>query len=323
MVVEECHPRGGRLGECDLVLSGLDSSVATEVEAEFALAGIPVFSNAKNYRTHPKVPLVIPLVNPDHLDTLIAEQRKEKIFGNKGGFIVTNPNCTTIGLVTALKPLYDAYGLDKVAIFSMQAISGAGFPGMSAIDMTDNVVPFISGEEDKVEKEPLKILGTPHTPAKITLTAHCNRVSVTDGHTECVSLQFHRHPFSVQGGRGRGSLLSAGSGDEGKETLTGLLSSVFSSFRGPPSLSSLCLPSTPDIPLLVHSSPDRPQPRLDRDRGGGFTTSVGRIRQCPLLHAKFVLVSHNTIFGAAGCSILNAEYAAARGLLVPRSPPLP
>lgn len=275
--------------DAPLVFSALPSSVAGPIEERLAAHGHVVCSNASNHRTAPDVPLLIPEVNPDHLD-LIEIQRQRR--GWRGA-IVTNPNCTSTPVTTALRPLHDAFGLNKVFIVSMQALSGAGYPGVPSFDAMDNVMPFIGGEEEKVESEPLKMLGTladdQVQPAKVLISAHCNRVPVLDGHLECVSIALER----------RAEL------DE--------VIAVMRNFRALPQ--ELNLPTAPPQPLIVRDEPDRPQTRLDRNNGNGMATTVGRVRPCPLLVYKFVTLAHNTIRGAAGGSILNAELMVAQGLL--------
>lgn len=275
---------------CDVIFSGLDASVAGEIEEQFARAGYPVISNSKNHRMDPDVPLLIPEVNADHID-VIPLQQKRRNYAN--GFIVTNPNCSAVGLTIALKPLHDAFGIKEVHVVTMQALSGAGFPGVASMDITDNMIPFIGGEEEKLQTEPQKILGKlgtkGFTPAPFTISAQCARIPVTDGHTEAVSVK----------------LVKKASLEEVKHAL--------GSFRGIPQ--ALRLPSAPEHPIVVMEEDNRPQPRLDRDRGDGMTVTVGRVRPCPLLDYKFIVLSHNTIRGAAGAAILNAELLYKKDLL--------
>lgn len=267
--------------ECDFVLSALDADVATEIEGAFAAAGVPVISNAKNFRMDADVPLVIPEVNGEHL-ALIEGQRKSRGWGK--GFIATNPNCSTVGLVVALKPLLDAFGLKKVAVTTMQAISGAGYPGVPSLDILDNIIPYIGGEEEKMEKETLKILG-----ADFPISAQCNRVHVRDGHLECVSVELGRQASAEE---------------------------IIRAWREfVPATRALGLPSCPDPTIVYHDEPNRPQPRRDRDLGKGMAVSVGRLRPCKIFGWKFVVLSHNTIRGAAGAAITNAELMAAKGIL--------
>lgn len=276
--------------DCDIVIASLPSDIAVESEAAFAVAGYPVISNSSAYRMHDDVPLVVPEINPDHLD-LIETQKKRR--GYDRGFLVTNPNCTTIGLVMALAPLERQFGLEAVMVTSMQAISGAGYPGVASMDIIDNVVPHIGGEEEKVETEPQKILGkltgAQITHAPFAVSAQCNRVNVQDGHLESVRVKL-RKSASI-------------------EELTHALAG----FTGLPQ--ELKLPTAPARPVIVRTEKDRPQPRLDRDAENGMATVVGRISKDTIFDYKFTLVSHNTIRGAAGAAILNAELLVAKGLL--------
>jgi len=278
---------------CDFVFSALDSSVAGPAEEEFARAGYPVVSNSKNHRMDPDVPLLIPEVNAAHLDAIAVQKRNR---GYETGFIVTNPNCSTAGLVLVLKPLADAFGLEKIFAVTLQAISGAGYPGAAALDIHGNVVPFISGEEEKMESEPQKLLGrwdgTRFIEAGLGLSAHCNRVPVVDGHLECVSL----------------SLKKIASLAEVREALR--------DFAVDAELAAL--PSAVRNPIVVLDEENRPQPRRDVAAGNGMAAVVGRIRECPLLDVKLTLLSHNLVRGAAGAALLNAELLAARGLLQAR-----
>ncbi|MGC8474297.1 MAG: aspartate-semialdehyde dehydrogenase [Candidatus Dormibacteria bacterium] len=261
-----------------LLLSALDAAVASEAETELAREGYAVVSNSSSHRMAPQVPLVIPEVNASHLEALAAARTPA------GGFIVTNPNCSTIGLVLALKPLWDQFGIAEVQVTTLQAISGAGLDGVSGGAITDNVIPYIPGEEEKLESEPLKILGRwegRFLPAELVLSATCHRVPVLHGHLESVSVR----------------LKSSVGLDEVREALAG--------FRAEPDVARL--PSSPATPIRVHAAPDRPQPRLDRGEGAGMTITVGRLRPCPVLDWKFVVLSHNLIRGAAGAALLNAE----------------
>ena len=278
--------------ECDFVFSALDSSVAGAAEEDFARAGYPVVSNSRNHRLDPDVPLLIPEVNAAHLDAIPLQQKNR---GYDHGFIVTNPNCSTAGLVLVLKPLADAFGLEKIFVVTLQAVSGAGYPGVPSVDIHANVVPFISGEEEKMESEPQKLLGkwdgARFVEAGLGITAHCNRVPVLDGHVECVSL----------------SLKKIASLREVREALQ--------TFEVSAELASL--PSALRHPVVVLDEPDRPQPRRDVHAGNGMAAVVGRIRECPLLDVKLTLLSHNLVRGAAGAALLNAELLAARGFLRP------
>jgi len=285
MVVEECKP--GKAPQ--LVFSSLDSKVAGEVEKEFARAGHIVVSNSSNHRMDADVPLLIPEVNPDHL-AMVRAQRKQR--GWKG-MIVTNPNCTTVGLVMSLAPLEHAFGLEKVLVTSMQAVSGAGYPGVPALDILGNVIPHIGGEEEKVEREAHKLLGKLKdgqvSKADFIVSAHCNRVMVEDGHTEAVSLSLRQ-----------------------KAKLEDLIE-AWKSFRSVPQERKL--PTAPAYPIIVRDEHDRPQPRLDVNAGGGMAVVIGRARLCPVLQFKYTTVSHNTIRGAAGAALLNAELMKSEGYL--------
>jgi aspartate-semialdehyde dehydrogenase len=272
-----------------LVFSALPTQVAGPIEEAYARAGHIVCSNASCHRDDPDVPLLIPEVNPDHLD-LIAVQRARRGWS---GAIVTNPNCTATPATMALRPLLDAFGLRRVLLVSLQSISGAGYPGVPSYDAIDNVVPYIGGEEPKVEREPQKMLGTLRdgaiVPAGFATSAHCNRVPVLEGHLECLSVELDRSADAAE------------------------VMAVLRSFRALPQ--ELKLPSAPEAPIEVRFEDDRPQPRRDRDAGRGMATVVGRVRPCPLLGIKFVALAHNTIRGAAGGSLLNAELMVAQGLL--------
>ena len=286
MTVVACEPDAV---DADVVFSALDSSVAGEAEAAFARAGRMVLSNAKNYRMEPDVPLVAAEVNPEHL-ALLEVQRKRR--GWSGG-IVTNGNCATIVAVLALAPIHRAFGVKRIFAATMQAVSGAGYPGVASLDILGNVIPFIKDEEEKVEEETRKFLGTMDgdrvTMAPIEMSAHTNRVPVEHGHTVCLSLDLERtaSPDEVR------AALEAWTGAE--------------SARG--------LPSSPERALVVATAPDRPQPRRDVDAGGGMTVTVGRVREDPLFDVKLVAMGHNVIRGAAGASVLNAELLVATGLL--------
>ena len=249
---------------------------------------MPVISNAKNYRMHRDVPLLIPEVNAEH-----ARLVEKQDWGSDGGFIVTNPNCSTVGLVCALRPLADAFGVEKVQVTMLQALSGAGHPGVPSLDAIGNVIPYIGGEEDKLATEPRKILGTYEDgairEAELTISAQCNRVPVLEGHLACASVAFADEVGP----------------DEVREALA--------EYRSP--LSSDDLPSVPERLIQVMDALDAPQPRRHVKAGGGMTVSVGRIQPCPVNHVKFVALSHNTVRGAAGGAILNAELLARDGTL--------
>ena len=268
-----------------VVFSGLDSSVAGTIEEEFARAGHAVVSNSRNHRMTPDVPLLIAEVNSEHLG-LVSEQKK-RLGGD--GFIVTNPNCSTVGLVMAVAPIQTAFGVERLIVSTMQAVSGAGYPGVASVDILDNVMPYIGGEEEKMESETLKILGETGRPASIAVSAHCHRVNVTDGHTMAISMATRQRATP----------------DEA--------AAVLRDFRSP--LGDLGLPSLPEQPVIVRDEPDRPQPRFDRMTGDGMVLTVGRIRRCSVLDLKMVALVHNTIRGAAGVAILNAELLKAKGYL--------
>ncbi|MDP9363361.1 MAG: aspartate-semialdehyde dehydrogenase [Chloroflexota bacterium] len=271
-----------------VVFSALPGEVAGEIEQRMAREGRALFTNTSTHRMDPDVPLLIPEVNPDHAAALEVQRR------NRGwsGFVVANPNCSAIHLVLALKPLQQAFGLEAVAVTTMQAVSGAGYPGVPSLDMLDNVVPFIGSEEEKMEEETKKLLGGfdgAFRPAELVMSAQCNRVPVRDGHTECVAVR----------------LVEPAPPEE--------VVAAFEAFRGKPQ--ELKLPSAPERPVVVRREHNRPQPNLDRDAERGMASVVGRVRPCPLLGTKFVVLGHNTVRGAAGASILNAELFKVEGLL--------
>ena len=279
--VEACTPgRGPRV-----VFSALDASAAGEIEQAFAAAGHFVVSNARNYRMDPLVPLLIPEVNADHL-RLLAEQQKSNSWK---GAIVTNPNCSTVVLAMALAPLRP-FKITKVLVSTMQAVSGAGYPGVPSLDILGNVVPFIGGEEEKIESETLKILGSDggRTPHPAVISAQTNRVAVIDGHLMTISLDLAARPPMDD------------------------VVAALREFSGRPQ--ELDLPSAPKPPIVVATENNRPQPRLDADRGDGMAVTVGRVRPCTVTHAKLVALGHNTVRGAAGAAILNAELMAADGV---------
>jgi aspartate-semialdehyde dehydrogenase len=282
-LVTGCAP--GDFAACDVVLSALDAAVALELEPALAQAGIAVVSNSSAWRMAPDVPLLVPEVNGSAVVRLGGRARS--------GFIVTNPNCS----VTALAPLHRAFGVRRVVVATLQAVSGAGLSGPRAIELIDNVVPYISGEEDKIEAELGKILGTATAerivPADVAVSAHCHRVPTVDGHLEAVSVELAR----------------SASPEEAIAALSG--------FRG--DIEGLGLPTAPEAPIVVRREPDRPQTRLDRDSGNGMSVVVGRVRACPVFTLRFVVLSHNMVRGAAGGALLNAELLAARDLLPRRS----
>jgi aspartate-semialdehyde dehydrogenase len=271
-----------------IVFSSIDAAFARELEPKFAASGRAVISNSSAFRMAPNVPLVLPEVNAEHLH-LIEEQSWRK---ESGGYIVTNSNCTVMGPVLALKPIADRFGITQIFATSMQAVSGAGYPGVPSMDILDNVIPYIGNEEEKMEEELLKLLGTLDggvvTPLPARMSASCNRVAVVDGHTVCVSIKLAK-PAT------REEILAA-----------------WADFRP---LAGQNLPFAPDQPVQWAPQPDRPQPRLDRNRGNGMAVTVGRLRPCGLLDWKFVVLSHNTVRGAAGATILNAELLASLGKL--------
>jgi aspartate-semialdehyde dehydrogenase len=290
MTVSPAEPKGAP----KIIFASVDAAIAREMEPKFAAAGCAVISNSSAFRMAPNVPLVLPEVNAGHLE-MIEEQpwRKES-----GGFIVTNSNCSAMGLVLALKPIEERFGIEKIFVTTMQAVSGAGYPGVASMDILDNVIPYIGGEEEKMESETLKLLGSLDGPAVEPLgakmTAHCNRVAVVDGHTECVSLKL-------------GNRL-------GREVKREDILAAWAEFKP---LAGLDLPFAPEQPIEWRGENDRPQPRLDRNRGKGMTVTVGRLRPCNVLDWKFVLLSHNTVRGAAGATILNAEMLASLGKFEP------
>ena len=272
-----------------VIFAALDAGIAAELEPRFAEAGCALVSNSSALRMKKDVPLVIPEVNPDHLK-LIESQTWRK---HSGGFAVTNPNCSAIGLVLALCPLQQRFGLDTVMAVTMQAVSGAGYPGVASLDILGNVIPYIAKEEEKMEEETLKLLGQLNgagiKPAGFRISAQCNRVAVEDGHTESVSIK----------------LKTKASAEE--------IMAAWNEFRGIPQ--ELELPSAPEKPVVYVNASDRPQPRFDADAGGGMTITVGRLRPCSVLDWKFTVISHNTIRGAAGAALLNAELLKAQGYL--------
>ncbi len=290
MTVAPAEPEGAP----KIIFAALDAAIAREMEPRFANAGCAVVSNSSAYRMTANVPLVIPEVNAEHLH-LIEEQPSRQ---QSGGYMVTNPNCSTIGLVMALRPIEERFGIEQIFVTTMQAVSGAGYPGVPSMDILGNVVPYIGSEEEKMEAETLKLLGKLEgqsvTPLAARITAHCNRVAVEDGHTECVSLKLGNklgRPVS------REDILAA-----------------WAEFRP---LAGQGLPMAPEQPVEWAPQNDRPQPRLDRNRGKGMAVTVGRLRPCGLLDWKFTVLSHNTIRGAAGAAILNAELLASLGKLEP------
>jgi aspartate-semialdehyde dehydrogenase len=286
MTVSPADPEGAP----KIIFAALDAAIARDMEPRFAAAGCAVISNSSAFRMAPNVPLVIPEINAGHLH-LIEEQPSRR---ESGGYMVTNPNCSTIGLVMALKPIEEKFGIEQIFVTTMQAVSGAGYPGVASMDILGNVVPYIGSEEEKMEAETLKLLGRLEgrsvTPLPARISAQCNRVAVEDGHTESVSIKLARPATREQ-------LLTA-----------------WAEFRP---LAGQGLPTAPDQPVEWAPQDDRPQPRLDRNRGNGMAVSVGRLRPCGVLDWKFTVLSHNTIRGAAGAAILNAELLASLGKLDP------
>jgi aspartate-semialdehyde dehydrogenase len=288
MIVQPAEPTGAPR----VIFAALDAAIAREMEPAFANAGCAVVSNSSAYRMAPNVPLVIPEINAEHLH-LIEEQPSRAEFG---GYMVTNPNCSTIGLVMALKPIEERFGIEKIFVTTMQAVSGAGYPGVPSMDILGNVVPYIGSEEEKMEAETLKLLGNLNghvvEPLDAIVSAQCNRVAVEDGHTESVSIKL---------------------GNKFGRTVTHEdLLAAWAEFRP---LAGQDLPTAPDQPIEWTPENDRPQPRLDRNRGNGMAVTVGRLRPCKVLDWKFTVLSHNTIRGAAGAAILNAELLASLGKL--------
>jgi aspartate-semialdehyde dehydrogenase len=284
MKVEQCAP-----GNAPRILfSGMDANAAKDIEPAFAAAGHIVVSNARSFRMEANVPLVIPEVNADHL-ALIARQRRERGWP---GAIVTNPNCSTVVLSVVLAPLR-RFGLARVMVTTLQAVSGAGYPGVASLDILGNVIPAISGEEEKMESETQKILGAYEresvSPHRVVVSATTTRVPVVDGHTESISIQFEQKPTLAD------------------------VRAALEGFRGRPQ--ELGLPSAPPQPIVYFEAADRPQPRLDVERGNGMTISTGRLRPCSILGTKLVALGHNTVRGAAGAAILNAEMMVADGML--------
>ncbi len=280
IVVSESKPGNAP----QLVFSAMDASVATDIERAFAAAGHYVVSNSRNHRMESDVPLIVPEINADHLSLLEGQRR------NRGwkGAIVTNPNCSTVTLSLALAAL-KPFGIDRVMAATMQAVSGAGYPGVASMDIVANVIPFIGSEEEKMEQETQKILGEANAPLAAKVSAHCNRVPVVDGHTVATSVSLARKP-SIEEAR-----------------------AALESFRGLPQERKL--PSAPLKPVIYMPQADRPQPRRDAIRENGMPVFVGRLRECPVLDLKFIACAHNTIRGAAGAAVLNAELMVSEGVL--------
>ena len=276
-------------GAPTIIFAALDASIAAELEPRFADAGCAVVSNSSALRMKEDVPLVIPEVNGCHIKLIDTQSWRKKT----GGFVVTNPNCSAIGLVLALAPLQQLFGLETVMAVTMQAVSGAGYPGVASLDILGNVIPYIRNEEEKMEEETRKLLGqmngTKVIPGAFAMSAQCNRVAVEDGHTESISVRLKKKA-------------------QPEEVIN-----AWSNFRSEPQ--ELKLPSAPEKPVVYLNASDRPQPRFDVDLGAGMTTAVGRLRPCGVLDWKFTVLSHNTIRGAAGAAVLNAELLKAKGYL--------
>lgn len=276
-------------GAPKVIFAALDADIAREMEPAFAEAGCAVVSNSSAFRMHPQVPLVIPEINPDQLKLIDQQTWRKK----SGGFMVTNSNCSVMGLALALAPLDKLFGVEAVFVTTMQAISGAGYPGVPSLDILNNVVPYIKNEEEKMQEEAVKLLGKMKgkkmVPAAFKIAAHCNRVPVEDGHTASVSLKLKKRATAEK------------------------VIAAWREFQG--ASASLKLPFAVAEPIFYDERPDRPQPRLDIERGHGMTVSCGRLRPCSLLDWKFTVLSHNTIRGAAGAALLNAELLRAQGYL--------
>ena len=274
-------------GAPKIIFAALDSAIAAELEPRFAEAGCAVVSNSSALRMQEDVPLVIPEVNSGHIKLIDIQGWRKK----SGGYVVTNPNCSAIGLVLALAPLHQKFGLETVMAVTMQAVSGAGYPGVASLDILGNVIPFIKNEEEKMEEETKKLLGNLNgskiIPGPFAMSAQCNRVAVEDGHTESVSIRLKKKAKPEE------------------------IIAAWNSYRAEPQ--ELKLPSAPEQPVRYVESADRPQPRFDADCGGGMTATVGRLRPCAVLDWKFTVLSHNTIRGAAGAAVLNAELLKVQG----------
>ncbi len=285
MTVAPAKPEGAP----KIIFAALDSSIAREMEPQFANAGHAVVSNSSALRMQSDVPLVIPEVNGDHIPLIESQPSRKK----SGGFVVTNPNCSAIGLVLALAPIHRAFTLDAVTAVTMQAVSGAGYPGVPSLDILGNVIPYISNEEEKMEEETQKLLGTLNgskvDPAPFAMSAQCNRVAVEDGHTESIAIRLKKKATAAE------------------------IVAAWNNFRPEPQ--QLDLPSAPAQPVVYLTGTDRPQPRFDVDLGAGMSTAVGRLRKCNVLDWKFTILSHNTIRGAAGAALLNAELLKVKGYL--------
>jgi aspartate-semialdehyde dehydrogenase len=285
MTLSAAEPKGAP----KVIFAALDAEIAREMEPAFADAGCAVISNSSAFRMHPQVPLVIPEINPDHLKLIELQSWRKQ----SGGFMVTNSNCSVMGLAIALAPLQKAFGIEAVFAVTMQAVSGAGYPGVSSMDILGNVVPYIKNEEEKMQEEAGKLLGKLKgrevVPAEFVISTHCNRVAVEDGHTESISIKLKKRASAEK------------------------IIAAWREYRG--LAEEFGLPFAPAAPIFYDERPDRPQPRLDIERGHGMTVSCGRLRPCSLLDWKFTMLSHNTIRGAAGAALLNAELLKAKGYL--------
>jgi aspartate-semialdehyde dehydrogenase len=285
MQLSAAEPKGAP----KVIFAALDADIARDMEPAFADAGCAVISNSSAFRMHPQVPLVIPEINADHLKLIELQSWRKQ----SGGFMVTNSNCSVMGLAIALAPLQKAFGIESVFAVTMQAVSGAGYPGVSSMDILGNVVPYIKNEEEKMQEEAGKLLGKLKgreiAPAEFAISAHCNRVAVEDGHTESISIKLKKHATAEK------------------------IIAAWRDFTG--QVADLNLPFAPPAPIFYDERPDRPQPRLDIERGHGMTVSCGRLRPCSILDWKFTMLSHNTIRGAAGAALLNAELLKAKGYL--------
>lgn len=285
MTVSPARPEGAP----EVIFAALDAAIARELEPQFADAGCAVITNSSALRMQADVPLIIPEVNGDHVSLVEGQAWRRK----SRGFVVTNSNCSAMGLVLALAPIHRRFQLEAVTAVTMQAVSGAGYPGVASIDILGNVIPFIKNEEEKMEEETQKMLGTLNggavVPAPFKMSAQCNRVAVEDGHTESVAVRLKQKARPEE------------------------LIAAWNEFTAEPQ--KLRLPSAPDRPVIYMTANDRPQPRFDVDLGGGMTTAVGRLRPCNVLDWKFTVLSHNTIRGAAGAALLNAEWLKAKGYL--------
>ncbi|MDX1618760.1 MAG: aspartate-semialdehyde dehydrogenase [Balneolaceae bacterium] len=284
-----CEPNA--FSGVDFVFSGLDSSVATDIERSFAEAGIPVISNAKNYRMFDSVPLLVPEVNPDHIELIKAQ----KFTGDGSGWIVTNPNCVCVPLAMSLRPIYDAYGIESVVVTSMQAVSGAGYPGVPSLDILGNAVPFIGGEEDKIHTEPLKLLGSLNDAGMVDLAefgvqATAVRIPTVDGHMLSVTAKLKSQPSDISE-----------------------VARAIEQWESP--IRDLNLPSAPGQPIKLYNEDRFPQPRLHALRENGMQLGMGRLRSASVFDISFIALAHNTIRGAAGGAVLNAELLVEKGYL--------